>query len=299
MAWAELVVDRIVATGFIRPAVLWRGLQHCHPSPSRWEVSALISLSGLLVEPLAWMQSLLFAQRLQRVQLPDDPIVVIGHWRSGTTYLHQLLACDPTVATARNTLTVAPQVALLLKPWIAPLLKAWMTRVRPIDAVPWGPDDPQEDELGLARLTFDTNMGGMAFPRDYLANFRRHVLVTTRAYERQWLTFCRLTWLQPVPDPCTQVEETVTARAELLAAFESCRALIPAEQLLELDHDDLIRQPLQAVEGLYTHFGLTSWPDARGPIEARIHQAATYVADPVRLPLQAERRPQSLMEESA
>ena len=299
MAWAELVVDRIVATGFIRPAVLWRGLQHCRPSPSRWGVSALISLSGLLVEPLAWMQSLLFAQRLQRVQLPDDPIVVIGHWRSGTTYLHQLLACDPTVATARNTLTVAPQVALLLKPWIAPLLKAWMTRVRPIDAVPWGPDDPQEDELGLARLTFDTNMGGMAFPRDYLANFRRHVLVTTRAYERQWLTFCRLTWLQPVPDPCTQVEETVTARAELLAAFESCRALIPAEQLLELDHDDLIRQPLQAVEGLYTHFGLTSWPDARGPIEARIDQAGTYVADPVRLPLQAEHRLQSLMEESA
>ena len=299
MAWAELVVDRIVATGFIRPAVLWRGLQHCHPSPSRWEVSALISLSGLLVEPLAWMQSLLFAQRLQRVQLPDDPIVVIGHWRGGTTYLHQLRACDPTVATARNTLTVAPQVALLLKPWIAPLLKAWMTRVRPIDAVPWGPDDPQEDELGLARLTFDTNMGGMAFPRDYLANFRRHVLVTTRAYERQWLTFCRLTCLQPVPDPCTQVEETVTARAELLAAFESCRALIPAEQLLELDHDDLIRQPLQAVEGLYTHFGLTSWPDARGPIEARIDQAGTYVADPVRLPLQAERHLQSLMEESA
>ena len=299
MAWAELVVDRIVATGFIRPAVLWRGLQHCRPSPSRWGVSALISLSGLLVEPLAWMQSLLFAQRLQRVQLPDDPIVVIGHWRGGTTYLHQLRACDPTVATARNTLTVAPQVALLLKPWIAPLLKAWMTRVRPIDAVPWGPDDPQEDELGLARLTFDTNMGGMAFPRDYLANFRRHVLVTTRAYERQWLTFCRLTWLQPVPDPCTQVEETVTARAELLAAFESCRALIPAEQLLELDHDDLIRQPLQAVEGLYTHFGLTSWPDARWPIEARIDQAGTYVADPVRLPLQAERHLQSLMEESA
>ena len=299
MAWAELVVDRIVATGFIRPAVLWRGLQHCRPSPSRWEVSALISLSGLLVEPLAWMQSLLFAQRLQRVQLPDDSIVVIGHWRGGTTYLHQLRACDPTVATARNTLTVAPQVALLLKPWIAPLLKAWMTRVRPIDAVPWGPDDPQEDELGLARLTFDTNMGGMAFPRDYLANFRRHVLVTTRAYERQWLTFCRLTWLQPVPDPCTQVEETVTARAELLAAFESCRALIPAEQLLELDHDDLIRQPLQAVEGLYTHFGLNSWPDARGPIEARIDQAGTYVADPVRLPLQAEHRLQSLMEESA
>ena len=52
-------------------------------------------------------------------------------------------------------------------------------------------------------------------------------------------------------------------------------------------------------DSLYTHFGLTSWPDARGPIEARIDQAGTYVADPVRLPLQAERHLQSLMEESA
>ena len=80
------------------------------------------------------------------------------------------------------------QVALLLKPWIASLLKAWMTRVRPINSVPWGPDDPQEDELGLARLTFDTNMGCMAFPRDYVANIRRHVLVTTTAHEWQWFT---------------------------------------------------------------------------------------------------------------
>ena len=67
-----------------------------------------------------------------------------------------------------------------------------------------------------------------------------------------------LVGLQPVPNPCTQVEETVMAHRELLEALKSCRALIPTEQLLELDHDDLIRQPLQAVEGIYTHFGLAS-----------------------------------------
>ena len=60
MAWAELVVDRLVATGFIRPAVLWRGVHRCRPSLSRRGVSVLISLSGLMVEPLAWLQSLLF-----------------------------------------------------------------------------------------------------------------------------------------------------------------------------------------------------------------------------------------------
>ena len=233
-------------------------------------------------------------------------------------------------------------------------MKAWMTRVRPIDAVPWGPDDPQEDELGLARLTFDTNMGGMAFPRDYLANFRRHVLETSSAYERQWLKFCRLTWLhdgagkshwliknsvhtarvrlvlkhfprarfvllrrspvdsirslvqvkqrlgtlvglQPLPDHLAQVEETAAAHRGLLEAFEASRHLIPAQQLLELDYDDLIHQPLQAVERIYSRFGLTSWAVAKGPIKARIDQARSYSADPVRLPQPAERRLQSLV----
>ena len=44
-----------------------------------------MGLSGLLVEPLAWLQSRLWARRLRKAELPDDPIVVIGHWRSGTT----------------------------------------------------------------------------------------------------------------------------------------------------------------------------------------------------------------------
>ena len=42
-------------------------------------------------------------------ELPDDPIVVIDTG-AGHPYLHQLLACDPTLATARNSLTMAPQV---------------------------------------------------------------------------------------------------------------------------------------------------------------------------------------------
>ena len=131
----------------------------------------------LLVEPLAWRQSWLWARPLRKAELPDDPIVVNGHWRSRTTYLHQLLACDSTLATARNSLTTAPHVALLLKPFIRWALQTWMTRQRPIDAVPCGPDDPQEDELGLARLSIDTTMAGMAFPLAYPKFFRPNVLV--------------------------------------------------------------------------------------------------------------------------
>ena len=322
----RVLSDRLVAAGCIRPSVLLQGLQLSRPALSRWPVSLLMGLSGLLVEPLAWLQTLLFQRRLRQIQLPQDPVLVIGHWRSGTTFLHQLLASDPAWATARNSLTVAPQVALLLQPLLRPLMRAWMTTVRPIDAVPWSVNDPQEDEVGIARLTMDTNMAGMAFPQDYPFHFRRSVPQSTGAYERHWLRFTRLTWLndgvgrsrlliknsahtarvamvlrqfpkarfvlmcreredsirslvqvkqaladlvglQPAPEMRIQVEETVASHRQLLQAFEASRSLIPADQLLELDYNDLVETPLHTVKRIYDHFRLTGWEEAQGHIQ--------------------------------
>ena len=299
MAGGDLLVDRLVAGGFLRPAVLLRGLQLRRPALSCWRVGLVMGLSGLLVEPLAWLQSWLWARRLRKAELPDDPI----------------------------------------------------------DAVPWGPDDPQEDELGLARLSIDTNMAGMAFPLAYPWFFRRNVLGFSAAFERRWLHFTKLTWLhdghgkaglliknsahsarvelvlrhfprarfvllrrdrqdsirslvqvkqrlgslvglQPLPDAVTQVEETVAAHRQLLEAFEASRHRIPAGQLVELPYEELIRQPFAALKRIYDELGLSSWSVAQAPLSARIAQARSYTADPVTLPLAAEQRLNDLMEEA-
>ena len=166
--------------------------------PVSWRrlvVAAQLVLPGLFLEPLAWCQDLLLHRKLRSLQVPDDPVVIVGHWRSGTTLLHQLLAADPAMATARNSLTIAPQVAVLLKPLLVPLLQRLMTPIRPIDTVAWGAMDPQEDEIGLARLTCDTNMAGVAFPHQYRRNFRCRVLESTPSLERQLHHFSQLTWL--------------------------------------------------------------------------------------------------------
>ena len=268
MAGGDLLVDRLVAGGFLRPAVLLRGLQLRRPALSCWRVGLLMGLSGLLVEPLAWLQSWLWARRLRKAELPDDPIVVIGHWRSGTTYLHQLLACDPTLATARNSLTTAPQVALLLKPWIRWALQAWMTRKRPIDAVPWGPNDPQEDELGLARLSIDTNMAGMAFPLAYPWFFRRNVLGSSAAFERQWLHFTKLTWLHDGHGKTGLLikNSAHSARVELvLRHFPRARFV-----LLRRDRQGPIRSLVQVKQRLGSLVGLQPLPDAVTQVEETV-----------------------------
>ena len=268
MARSDLVIDRLVAGGFLRPLVLLRGLQLRRPALSCWRVVLVMGLSGLVVEPLAWLQSLLLARRLQKAQLPDDPIVVIGHWRSGTTYLHQLLACDPTLATARNSLTMAPQVALLLKPLIRSALKLWMTRRRPIDAVPWGADDPQEDELGLARLTMDTNMAGMAFPLAYPWFFRRNVLGSSAPFDRHWLYFSKLTWLHEGQGKAGLLikNSAHSARVELvLRHFPRARFV-----LLRLDQQASIRSLVLVKQRLGVLVRLQPLPDAVTQVEETV-----------------------------
>ena len=233
-----MLSDRLVAAGCIRPGVLYEGLKLSRPKLTRWPVSRPITLSGLAVEPLAWLQSSLYYRALAQVVLSQVPIVVIGHWRSGTTYLHCLLACDPTIATARNALTVAPQVALLLKPWLRTLMQRLMTSQRPIDVVPRGPDDPQEDELGLARLTMDTNM---AFPKDYTFHFGRSLLATSRAFEHQWLHFIKLTWLHEAP-----------GRTELLIKHSAHRARVPfiLRHFPRARFVLLCREPIESIHSL-------------------------------------------------
>ncbi|WP_392346993.1 sulfotransferase, partial [Parasynechococcus sp.] len=292
----DLLVDRLVAGDFLRPAMLLRGLQLRRPALCCWRVDLLMGFSGLLVEPLAWLQLWLLDRQLQKAALPDDPIVVIGHWRSGTTYLHQLLACDPTLAMARNALTMAPQVALLLKPWFCWALKVWMTRQRPIDAVLWGPDDPQEDELGLARLTIDTNMVGMAFPLAYPWFFRRNVLGLSGAFERQWLHFTKLTWLHDGKGKTGLPIKNSAHSARVELVLRHCpRARFV---LLRRNRQASIRSLVQVKQRLGSLVGLQPLPDAVTQVEETVAQARSYTADPVTLPLAAEQRLNDLMEEA-
>src|SRR5687768_5131426 len=45
--------------------------------------------------PLHWLESWRVRCQVEAQQLVAPPVFVIGHWRSGTTHLHQLLSQDP------------------------------------------------------------------------------------------------------------------------------------------------------------------------------------------------------------
>jgi hypothetical protein len=97
--------------------------------------------------------------------LRDDPIFVVGHWRSGTTLLHELLSLDPRHTYPDTYACLAPSHFLLsryLVPWWLGLL---MPKRRPMDNVSVGWKQPQEDEWALCLLGLPSVYRTIAFPR--------------------------------------------------------------------------------------------------------------------------------------
>jgi hypothetical protein len=94
----------------------------------------------------------------------EPPIFVIGHWRTGTTLLHELLALDLRHRAPTTFECFLPNHFLLSEK----LLKGWtgflLPPTRPSDNVEMGWDRPQEDEFALCNLGVPSPYLSMAFP---------------------------------------------------------------------------------------------------------------------------------------
>ena len=119
---------------------------------------------------LRFLQTLVYGRQIARLTLPDDPIFVIGHWRTGTTLLHELLSLDSRHTAPTTYQCFAPNHFLLterlLKRWTAFTLPA----NRPPDRVQMNWDAPQEDEFALCNLGVPSPYNTIAMPNGPLQN---------------------------------------------------------------------------------------------------------------------------------
>ena len=63
-------------------------------SPSRFHILITASMLSLLNTLGRIISDQLYSSRLRNSKLPNNPIFIIGHWRSVTTVLHELLMLD-------------------------------------------------------------------------------------------------------------------------------------------------------------------------------------------------------------
>lgn len=76
----------------------------------------------VLLEPLRFVEVLLFEQRIRKHVLKEDPIFILGHWRSGTSHLQNLLHQDANYTTMTLHRMLFSDHFIWTESWLNPLL---------------------------------------------------------------------------------------------------------------------------------------------------------------------------------
>ncbi len=133
--------------------------------PTRIPMAALVAAAAAGNSLLRGVQWLRFGRDVRRVPLADDPIFIIGHWRTGTTMLHELLALDPRHRAPTTYESLSPNHFLLSEGFVRRFAAWLLPRKRPFDNMRMSYDRPQEDEAALALRGVPSPFLTVAFPR--------------------------------------------------------------------------------------------------------------------------------------
>ena len=106
-----------------------------------------------------------YRRAAEALPLKQPPVFVIGHWRTGTTFLHDLFSEDPNLAYPTTYECFFPHHFLLTENTLPKVMKVLLPKKRPQDDVPVGFDRPQEEEFGMLMLGEGTPYVTHAWPR--------------------------------------------------------------------------------------------------------------------------------------
>ncbi|KAG8469199.1 hypothetical protein KFE25_007717 [Diacronema lutheri] len=113
----------------------------------------VLTLSAAFHSAVSVVESLVYGRTVAAQPVRDDPVFVLGHPRTGTTLVYNLLGMDTASFIYPTTyLTTFPFTALALRP-VKGLVSRALPKTRPMDNMELGLDMPQEDELGTNALS--------------------------------------------------------------------------------------------------------------------------------------------------
>lgn len=140
--------------------------------PAKYPMTILGAGCSTANSILARVQRLTHGRKVEAVELEKPPIFIIGHWRSGTTLMHELMAMDQRLAFPNNFDAFLPNHFLISRPVLYPIVKMLMPSKRPMDNMKMGVELPQEDDFALCVYGAPTPYRRIAFPnrpsRDHL-----------------------------------------------------------------------------------------------------------------------------------
>jgi hypothetical protein len=152
--------------------------------------------NSLISQILVFVEKIKFEKKTNQTSIEKPPVFIIGHWRSGTTFLHQLIFLDNQFTTPTIVQTIVPEHILFSTKYYVPFLNIIMPEKRPMDEVELEPFAPMEDEFALVRMGSASPFLKLIFPSakvKFLSDMREFIPEGTELvkWKKNFLTFVK------------------------------------------------------------------------------------------------------------
>ncbi len=127
-------------------------------------IAVIVTFVSMFHSAMRGLQWVIFGRRIRRTVIQHAPIFIVGHWRTGTTLLHELLILDENHSFPTTYQCLVPNHFLLSEKWFTRVMWFLMPSRRPMDNMAAGWDRPQEDEFALCMRGLPSPYLTIAFP---------------------------------------------------------------------------------------------------------------------------------------
>ena len=127
---------------------------------------AFVVFMSLVLTPMVWVEKLFHSRKIKKTVIEKPPIFIIGHWRSGTTYLTNILACDKSKGYFKADQSYTHAVFITLGKLLRKIYPSVLPQKRPMDNMKMGANEPAEEVFALGNLTRYSIIHMMSFPKN-------------------------------------------------------------------------------------------------------------------------------------
>jgi hypothetical protein len=196
--------------------------------------SAAIGLAALGRWPASVAERLIMESRLPALDDMPPPVFILGHWRSGTTHLYNVMCQSGEWGYVPPVATGLPWDLFGIAKAFKPMLERALPEHRYIDNIPVTPTSPQEDEIAIANMSDVSFYHGIYFPRAFKENVERGLFfegcstAEIRGWRKQFSYFLRKLYLHQEKRPLLIKNPVYTGR------FAMLREMFPSAKFIHI-----------------------------------------------------------------
>jgi len=125
-----------------------------------------ITFFSLLSTPFQILDRIVFWYKTRSITVHDEPLFIIGHWRSGTTYLHYLLAKDESFGFLSVYQAFIPNITTIGGNLFKSIFTPLVPHKRPQDNIEVSIDIPAEEENAISTFALESASHSWWFPQN-------------------------------------------------------------------------------------------------------------------------------------